>query len=92
MFTVTQGDSRGHGIFTPACEGARVAIAKLHDGTEQRLLVIVTTAELDPMSHKFKKKTVQRLSHAAQEYLADTAIADGFVMINRLKDGHADRT
>ena len=70
----------------PLARGAKVAVAKLHDGTEQRLLVIVTTAELDSNSHKFKKKTIERLSDAAKDFISTTSVADGFVLINRLRD------
>jgi hypothetical protein len=33
-----------------------------HDGTEQQILVIVTTVELDPQSERYKKRLVERLS------------------------------
>jgi hypothetical protein len=51
----------------PLARAARVWHAEGHDGSEQRILVIVTTMELDPKHKCFKKKLVEKLSHAAKE-------------------------
>jgi hypothetical protein len=50
------------------------------------MLVIVTTIELAPTSKRYKEKMVQRLSDAAKEYLDDSNEADGFILVNRLRD------
>jgi hypothetical protein len=39
------------------------------DGSEHRVLVIVTTMELDPSGRHYKKKLVEKLSRAASEHL-----------------------
>ena len=70
----------------PLARAAKVWQAKTHDGGEQRVLVIVTTIPLDEKSKQYKKGLVERLSSAAQKYLADSAVANGFVLINRLRD------
>ena len=56
------------------------------------MLIIVTTIELDPVSKRYKKNLVERLSHAAQEYLADSAMASGFVLVNRFRNWSGHRT
>jgi hypothetical protein len=70
----------------PLARAAKVWQAKTHDGGEQRLLVIVTTIPLDEKNKQYKKGLVERLSHAAQKYLTDSSAANGFVLINRLRD------
>ena len=70
----------------PLARAAKVWQAKTHDGGEERLLVIVTTIALDEKSKEYKKGLVERLSGAAQKYLADSAAANAFVLINRLRD------
>jgi len=70
----------------PLARAAKVWHAKTHDGAEQRMLVIVTTIPLDEKNKQYKKGLVERLSNAAQKYLADSSAANGFVLINRLRD------
>lgn len=70
----------------PLARAAKIWQAKTHDGGEQRVLVIVTTIPLDEKSKQYKKGLVERLSNAAQKYLADSAAANEFVLINRLRD------
>ncbi len=56
-------------------------------GQSRRLLVIVTTLDLDPESKKHKTEKVGRLSDAAKEWLSfNQNEADDFIMINRAKD------
>ena len=55
----------------PLARGAKVWTAKAHDGSEQRVLVVVTTIPLDPGEKGYKKSLVERLSRAARDYLAD---------------------
>jgi hypothetical protein len=69
--------------------------AKAWDGLQndkvQRTLVIITTLSLDPKSKRYKKKLVDRLAIAAQEYLAaNPKEASGFVLINRRRDWDSD--
>jgi hypothetical protein len=62
------------------------------DGDEKAVLAIVTTLELDPESKKYKKHIVDRLSSAAQKYVADSGgVAKAFVLMNRPKDWHTKR-
>jgi hypothetical protein len=67
----------------PLARDAKVCVAHWRDGKEQSLLVVVTTIELDPNSPRYKGYLVQRLSIAATEYLAGSAKATGFVLMNR---------
>src|SRR5580693_6487295 len=55
----------------PLARSASVFTAKNNDGSEYRVLAIVTTLELDPMSQNYKKPFVEKLSRAARDYLAD---------------------
>ena len=56
------------------------------------MLAIVTTLELDPESHNYKRQYVEKLSRAARKYLAESGSATTFVLMNRPKDWHAHRT
>jgi len=70
----------------PLARGAKVWPAVLLDGKTQHFLVIVTTIELDPNSKRYHEEMVERLSQAAQDYLDDSSEADGFILMNRLRD------
>ena len=70
----------------PLARGAKVWTAKAHDGSEQRVLVIVTTIPLDPGEKGYKKSLVERLSRAARDYLADSNEAASFMLMPRLRD------
>ena len=50
------------------------------------MLAIVTTLELDPKSHDYKKPFVEKLSKVAADYLASSGEATAFVLMNRPKD------
>ena len=50
------------------------------------MLGIVTTLELDPKSHHYKKPFVEKLSKAAADYLVDSGEAAAFVLMNRARD------
>ena len=65
---------------------AQVWTAQSVDGVEQRLLVVVTTLELDPESARYRRRSVARLSRAAREFVAASTEASGFVLMNRPKD------
>ena len=60
--------------------------AKAPDGAEQRVLVIVTTISLEPGDKGYKKSLVDRLSRAAQDYLANSKDAASFMLLSRLRD------
>ena len=73
----------------PLARSASVSTAKNNDGSEYRLLAIVTTLELDPKSQNYKKLFVEKLSRAAKDYLADSDEATAFVLMNRPRDWRA---
>jgi len=70
----------------PLARGAKVWTAKAQDGSEQRVLVIVTTIPLEPNDKGYKRSLVERLSRAAHDYLADSKEAASFVLLSRLRD------
>jgi hypothetical protein len=72
----------------PLARAGRVWRSELHDGSMQRVLVIVTTLELDPASPRYQDRLVEQLSRAAHSRLARFSDADGFVLINRLRHRH----
>jgi hypothetical protein len=70
---------------------ARAAKAWAGPHRRQRTLVIVTTLSLDPASKRYKKALVEQLASAADKYLtANSKEAGGFILINRMRDWHAD--
>ena len=70
----------------PLARGARVWPLKHRDGADQHLLVILTTLVLDPKSERYRPKMVERLSRAAQEFIAELPDLAGFSLINRFRD------
>lgn len=64
----------------PLARAARVWTAQKQDGSEQPVLVIVTTMELDPANERYKEKLVRKLSRAATEYLAQSFVACAFAI------------
>jgi hypothetical protein len=70
----------------PLARSSSIFTAKNIDGSEHRVLAIVTTLELDPKSRKYKKPFVEELSRAAGDYLADSDEATAFVLMNRPSD------
>jgi len=70
----------------PLARSASVFTGRKNDGGEYRVLAIVTTLELDPKSHDYKKPFVEKLSKAAVGYLAGSGEAAAFVLMNRPKD------
>jgi hypothetical protein len=73
----------------PLARSAGVFTAKNIDGSEYRVLAIVTTLELDPKRQNHKKAFVEKLSKAAKDYLADSDKATAFVLMNRPRDWSA---
>jgi len=76
----------------PLARGASIFTANDSEGNKHHVLAVVTTLELDPMSHNYKKPFVEKLSMAARKYLADSGKASAFVLMNRPSDWHAPRT
>jgi hypothetical protein len=73
----------------PLARDAKVWPARSSDGTVKSILVIVTTLELEPESKKFKKDKIERLSGAAQEFIAEQSPAvESFLLMSRVKDWH----
>src|SRR5580693_493692 len=70
----------------PLARSASVFTAKNNNGSEYRVLAIVTTLELDPRSQNYKKPFVEKLSRAARDYLADSEEAAAFILMNRPRD------
>lgn len=76
----------------PLARAAKAWAGPQHDKM-QRTLIIVTTLALDPKSKRYKKRMVERLALAAEEYLAaNPTEATGFILINRPRDWDADGT
>ena len=69
----------------PLARAARVWRGESHDGSEQRVLVVVTTLELDPNSKRYKAKLVEKLARAAQEYIERSSEAASFIIMNPLR-------
>jgi hypothetical protein len=70
----------------PLARSAKVFVAHGRDGTEQQILIIATTAELDPQSARYKKHLVKKLSAAARDYLARSDRVTAFLLMNPMKD------
>jgi hypothetical protein len=69
----------------PLARAARVWTAQQHDGSEQRVLVIVTTMELDSANKRYNKKLVKKLSRVAREYLAPSSVASAYIIMNPIR-------
>jgi hypothetical protein len=73
----------------PLARAAEAWPANTKLGKVRNMLVIVTTLALDPKSKSYKKKLVDRLSLAAEEYLAENSgEASGFILVNRVRSEH----
>ena len=68
----------------PLARAARIWHAERHDGSRERVLVIVTTMELDRKKKRYKAKLAEKLDRAAQVYLAQSSEATSFVIMNPL--------
>ena len=64
----------------PLARTAKVWTAKANDGSEQRVLVVITTIPLEPDDKGYKKSLVERLGRAAHDYLANSKEASSFVL------------
>jgi hypothetical protein len=65
---------------------AKVWSATMEDGAERRILVIVTTIELDPKHDRYSKDLVGSSRVRREKHLAQTSTATGFVLVSRPKD------
>lgn len=70
----------------PLARAAKVWTARAADGSEQRVLVIVTTIPLEAGHKGYKKGLVEKLSRAARDHIAEAQDAGSFMLINRLRD------
>jgi len=70
----------------PLARAAKVWTAKAKDGSEQRVLVIVTTVPLEPKDKGYKRSLIERLSRAAHDYLAHSDEAASFLLTSRMRD------
>lgn len=70
----------------PLARGAQIWTCKFRDGRAEKILVIVTTIELNPEDKRFNKRAHERLSQSAEEFLKNADEISGFVLINRLRD------
>jgi hypothetical protein len=70
----------------PLARKAKIWPMMSQDGSERRVLVVVTTLELDPENEKHKKKLVGRLRDEAADYVAGRLDVSGYVLINPAKD------
>ena len=68
----------------PLARAARIWHAERHDGSKERVLVIVTTMKLDPKKKRYKAKLAEKLDCAAKEYLAQSPEATSFIIMSPL--------
>ena len=73
----------------PLARKAKVWPLRSQDGSERRVLVVITTLVLDPKSEDYKKKLVDRLSDAVSLHLTTAPEADGFILLNRMREWDA---
>jgi hypothetical protein len=55
-------------------------------GGPRKLLIVVTTLELDPHRKGYKKELVEGLSSAVDEFVVASDDLDGYCLINRLRE------
>jgi hypothetical protein len=55
-------------------------------GGPRKILVVVTTLELDPHRGGYKKKLVEGLSSAVEEFIVVSDDLYGYCLINRLRE------
>jgi hypothetical protein len=73
----------------PLARRATVATAHPRKGGEQKMLLIVTTLELDPKSKGFSASNVERLHDAAKAHLAEAPDLGGYLIVDRPKEWNA---
>ena len=55
-------------------------------GGPKKILIVVTTLELDPRHKRFKRQLVDGLSSAADEFVAASDDVDGYCLVNRVRE------
>ena len=73
------------GFRHPLARRAQVWTAKTKHGDE-RVLVIVTTLELDPESDRYRKRLVDRLTKAADDFVDQHKDVSGHMLVARPRD------
>ena len=73
----------------PLARKATIATAHPRKGGEQKMLLIVTTLELDPGGKGFNAKNVERLHNAAKAQVAEEPGLSGYLIVDRPKDWDA---
>lgn len=68
----------------PLARAARVWQANV--GGPRKVLIVVTTLELDPHREGYKKKLVEGLSSAVDEFVVASDDLDGYCLINRPRE------
>ncbi len=76
----------------PLARDAKVWVTGGAKGKARRVLVVVTTLELDKDHKKFDAEKVERLSGAAREWVDENAAeAADFLLMNRPRDWAGDK-
>ncbi|MDE3174941.1 MAG: hypothetical protein KGM15_02395 [Pseudomonadota bacterium] len=73
----------------PLARKATLTTAHLRKGVEKKVLLVVTTLELDPQGKGYSAKNVERLHDAARAHLAQAPELAGYVIVDRPKDWDA---
>jgi hypothetical protein len=73
----------------PLARKATVATAHPRKGVEQKMLLIVTTLELDPQAKGFSAQNVERLHDAAKAHLAEAPDLSAYLIVGRPKEWDA---
>ncbi len=67
----------------PLARAAKVWPAEVNTGETFKILVVVTTLDLDEASENYNQQMIDVLSAAAQEYVDGTDEVDGFLIATR---------
>ncbi len=70
----------------PLARKAKVWKAKMRDGAESDLLIVITTLELDAKAEGHVAKHVERLTKEIEGYVEATPELAGYALVNRPKD------
>jgi hypothetical protein len=70
----------------PLARNATSVKARLRDGGDETLLVVLTTLALDEGAKGYSAKNIGRLRQAAEAFIADNGEFAGYTIVNRPKD------
>ena len=70
----------------PLARKAKVWTSKSREGADQRLLIVVTTLDLNPSDKRYQEKQVERLKGAIEDYIAAAPELAGYALVNRPKE------